>query len=76
MSIDVQDDEEKNMYQNVSGTLHAKNLEVVEILNQIVDGLVFIHSLNEVHRDLKPENGSSPTLERLIIVLFSCISRR
>jgi len=37
--------------------LSTKNKDIVSILHQILDGLEFIHSMNEVHRDLKPENG-------------------
>lgn len=32
---------------------------VFDILEQIVDGLIFIHGHQEVHRDLHPENGES-----------------
>lgn len=35
-------------------------VEVVtlHIMEQILDGLIFVHSQNEVHRDLTPQNGS------------------
>jgi len=39
--------------------LSTKIEEIIKILSQILEGLVFIHSLGQVHRDLKPENGST-----------------
>ena len=33
-------------------------LEVVAIMAQVLDGLVFLHGNDEVHRDLKPKNGT------------------
>ena len=30
-----------------------------KIMQQILNGLIYIHCLNEVHRDLSPNNGTS-----------------
>lgn len=30
----------------------------MELELDIVDGLVFIHSMNQIHRDVKPANGT------------------
>ena len=43
--------------EGISPQLSAKNKHIVDILHQVLDGLEFIHSMDEVHRDLKPENG-------------------
>jgi len=43
--------------EEISSQLSSKNKHIVGILYQVLDGLGFIHSMNEVHRDLKPENG-------------------
>jgi serine/threonine protein kinase len=46
-----------SLIEEISSQLSAKNKQIVDILHQVLDGLEFIHSMNEVHRDLKPENG-------------------
>ena len=33
------------------------SVSVINIMLQILDGLVFVHDHNEVHRDLNPQNG-------------------
>jgi serine/threonine protein kinase len=43
-----------NLTQNISQNL--SELEVLQILCQILEGLKYLHSKNIVHRDLKPEN--------------------
>ena len=48
---------EKAFFQTESSTVRPEWV----ILGEIVNGLVFIHSLGCVHRDLKPRNGFSPT---------------
>jgi serine/threonine protein kinase len=55
-------------------TTNVKNIS--DILIQILEGLEFIHSNNEVHRDLKPENGPFPAINVLILVIFSYIHQR
>jgi serine/threonine protein kinase len=42
-----------------SSKLKTKLIGLIEILSQILGGLVFIHAQQEVHRDLKPENGTT-----------------
>lgn len=37
--------------------LGAKAFGIADVLFQVLEGINFIHSQNEVHRDLKPENG-------------------
>jgi serine/threonine protein kinase len=34
-----------------------------DIMEQITNGIVFIHACGEVHRDLKPRNGTSAHVE-------------
>jgi serine/threonine protein kinase len=36
------------------------------IMQQILRGLIFMHSKNEIHRDLTPQNGLIPDLEGLL----------
>ena len=38
----------------------VQEARIWDIMKQVTNGLVFIHSNDEVHRDLKPRNGSSP----------------
>jgi serine/threonine protein kinase len=33
-------------------------VELADIMVQVLHGLVFLHSNDEVHRDLKPKNGN------------------
>jgi len=47
----------KNTSKTFSFQIWSKNKAVVNILHQVLEGLQFIHSHDEVHRDLKPENG-------------------
>lgn len=47
---------------------------VFDILEQIVDGLIFIHGHQEVHRDLHPGNGES-FFPPLTVVLLSSQSK-
>lgn len=42
----------------LSTQLSAKIKQIVDILYEVLEGLKFIHSMDEVHRDLKPENGN------------------
>jgi hypothetical protein len=35
---------------------------VCGIMQQVLNGLIFIHEKGQVHRDLKPMNGTTPTL--------------
>jgi serine/threonine protein kinase len=35
---------------------------VLDILDDITSGLLYIHSKNVVHRDLKPKNGNNPQI--------------
>jgi len=37
--------------------LKTKVTRIADVLFQVLEGINFIHSQNEVHRDLKPENG-------------------
>ena len=49
--------------------------EIADIMIQVLNGLVFLHSHNEVHRDLKPKNGNSSqraSLTPLILCLQFC----
>ena len=46
----------RDMERNADG---SKFSILWDILNQITEGLHFIHNLNEVHRDLKPRNGNN-----------------
>lgn len=48
----------KTQSRELSQQLSTINKEIVDILCQILKGLEYIHSVNEVHRDLKPENGT------------------
>ena len=34
-----------------------KQTEIWSIMEDVTDGIEFIHSLDEVHRDIKPKNG-------------------
>jgi serine/threonine protein kinase len=36
----------------------ARPLQMCHILDEIVNGLVFIHENKEVHRDISPQNGT------------------
>jgi serine/threonine protein kinase len=49
--------EDKSEMEGICSQLSSKNKHIVDILHQVLDGLEFIHSMDEVHRDLKPENG-------------------
>jgi len=49
--------EDQSEMEGISSQLSSKNKHIVDILHQVLDGLEFIHSMDEVHRDLKPENG-------------------
>jgi serine/threonine protein kinase len=49
--------DDQSEIEGISSQLSAKNKHIVDILHQVLDGLEFIHSMDEVHRDLKPENG-------------------
>lgn len=48
---------------------HAYN-----ILQQILNGLVYIHCLDEVHRDLSPQNGIVPHI--LYLLIISVVQKR
>jgi serine/threonine protein kinase len=53
---------EKNLDNHIKDlptALDERIIEVIQISNDIIDGLVFIHALDEVHRDLKPSNGTT-----------------
>lgn len=52
----------------VAAKTHVRHL--VDIMLQICDGLIFIHSHNEVHRDLNPQNGMSHILRTKSSSLF------
>lgn len=45
---------------------------VYEILQHILHGILYIHSLHEVHRDLSPHNGLSCVPEMLIASVLWC----
>ena len=43
-------------------TVHIRNevhQHAYKIMQQILNGIIYIHCLNEVHRDLSPTNGTS-----------------
>jgi len=58
-------------------TVDAGMLLIWPIMDQILDGLTFIHRNNEVHRDLTPQNGMimARISERLMIVLYAAQDR-
>jgi serine/threonine protein kinase len=58
--VDLLDHDRRERYQN-------------SIMEQVLKGIEFIHSHDEVHRDLKPGNSTTLTLMRLIhlLVLYS-----
>ena len=37
---------------------------IIAIIQEILSGLIFIHSHDKVHRDLKPQNSMSPSTPR------------
>jgi serine/threonine protein kinase len=43
---------------NFKSTTPITIAEVWNIMTQITNGLVYIHTQNEVHRDLKPSNST------------------
>jgi len=47
---------------------HAYN-----ILQQILNGLLFIHCLGEVHRDLSPQNG---IVQYILLLTISVVQKR
>jgi len=50
-------------------------LEVVDVMSQVLEGLVFLHGNNEVHRDLKPKNGTHKTSQNLAKLVLSLVCR-
>jgi serine/threonine protein kinase len=45
-------------YFTMTLTPRMRLAQLWSIIEDITEGLVFIHSLKEIHRDLKPRNGS------------------
>jgi serine/threonine protein kinase len=54
---------------------HLDLLNIWTIINDIAQGLEFIHQQHYTHRDIKPPNGNSYSLGILIPVLYSCQTR-
>jgi len=51
------------------GTASDRVALISEIMKHILNGLVFIHDLNEIHRDLHPSNGNPNSYFELLKVL-------
>jgi serine/threonine protein kinase len=43
---------------NIPGPSNVKFTMILSIMNDITDGLAFMHSRKVIHRDLKPPNGT------------------
>jgi serine/threonine protein kinase len=55
--------------------LRVHEARIWDIMKQVTNGLVFMHSNDEVHRDLKPRNGSSPVTHHVANVCSSIFSQ-
>lgn len=54
-------------FRGVRSIVSDMRIDVWEVLNDITEGLIFIHRLKEIHRDLKPRNGTSYPSTRFLI---------
>ena len=41
------------------GPIESRIVEIAGIAEHIIQGLIFIHELDQVHRDLSPQNGTT-----------------